>query len=169
MSNPTTAPHQLLSLIWKDLPPTAHFLDLGCGAGHDSLFMAQNGFEVTAVDNSTPVIEALDSQAKIIGAEKNLQTVCADVIDFNIEQDRFDVILLSNVLQFLTTEERGRLIKNVKSKVKINGYVLVSGFTEDNPSFKRKNETIKSHLKSQELLNMFRESKVIYYYEGMIL
>ena len=36
-------------------------LDLGCGQGRNSLFLAQNGFDVTAVDQNELSLEILQS------------------------------------------------------------------------------------------------------------
>ena len=54
-----------MSLLGKKLPP--HFssiLDLGCGFGANSLFLAEQGWQVTAIDISKTAIERLQEQAK---------------------------------------------------------------------------------------------------------
>jgi SAM-dependent methyltransferase len=38
------------------LPPEAHILDAGCGAGRDSLYFLQRGYQVTAFDASTELV-----------------------------------------------------------------------------------------------------------------
>ena len=53
-----------MSLLGKKLPP--HFssiLDLGCGFGANSLFLAEQGWQVTAIDISKTAIERLQEQS----------------------------------------------------------------------------------------------------------
>jgi tellurite methyltransferase len=42
-------PNKLLQMIWQKVKPNSYFLDLGCGQGRDSIFMAKQGFKVVAV------------------------------------------------------------------------------------------------------------------------
>ena len=53
------APNKLLPMILSQLKPGSEFLDLGCGRGADAIFMAENGFQVTAVDHLAEVINNL--------------------------------------------------------------------------------------------------------------
>lgn len=50
---------QMQSLYDKFLPHLAagsHILDAGCGSGRDSRYFLQQGFEVTALDASWPLV-----------------------------------------------------------------------------------------------------------------
>jgi len=44
--------NELLKSIYTYIPAGSEFLDLGCGQGRDVLFMLQNGFKVTGIDNA---------------------------------------------------------------------------------------------------------------------
>ncbi len=52
--------NRLLAKVFERLEPGSEFLDLGCSQGRDSLFMLQNGFKVTAVDNSREGIKKIE-------------------------------------------------------------------------------------------------------------
>jgi SAM-dependent methyltransferase len=60
-------PNQFLAEIAEVLEPGTA-LDLGCGQGRNSLWLASRGFEVTALDLSSVAIE----QAKAVAAELDL-------------------------------------------------------------------------------------------------
>jgi SAM-dependent methyltransferase len=44
-------------------------LDLGCGAGGDTIWLAQHGWQVTAVDISTTAVERVRERARELGVE----------------------------------------------------------------------------------------------------
>ena len=44
-------------LRWHLPPPPAHLVDIGGGAGHQSLPLARDGYEVTIVDPSSAMLE----------------------------------------------------------------------------------------------------------------
>lgn len=72
----------------RGTPGTA--LDLGCGAGTYSLYMARRGYQVTAVDFMPQAIEMLRRRAANEGLTIN--AVQADISTWNCEE-QFDVVL----------------------------------------------------------------------------
>lgn len=48
---------EILERFIELLPEDAEVLDLGCGSGRDSLYMLENGFDVTAIDGSEELCE----------------------------------------------------------------------------------------------------------------
>jgi SAM-dependent methyltransferase len=81
---------RLVALVAK-LPP-GKALDLACGAGRHAIVLAENGWDVTAVDNSAVGVEIAKKRA----AEKNLKIDFrrADLEggEFAIEENAFDLI-----------------------------------------------------------------------------
>jgi len=69
-------------------------LDLGCGTGLTSKFMATLGARVTAVDISPKLIEF----AKENSAHKNIEYVNADITELNLDR-KFDGITLVDVFE----------------------------------------------------------------------
>lgn len=76
-------PSQTISLIWQNFLTGGTVLDLGCGRGHDSLFLVQNNFIVTAVDSSEVVINQLIIKQNELSLD-NLELICGDIRDFEI-------------------------------------------------------------------------------------
>ena len=71
-----THPSALLE-DWIDRLPRGRALDLACGAGRNTLFLARNGFEVTGIDISAAGLErarrlALDAGLEIDWREQDL-------------------------------------------------------------------------------------------------
>ena len=146
-------PSQIISLIWRNFLSGGSVLDLGCGQGQDSLFLAKNNFSVTAIDSSDVVID----QIKVVNTKfklDNLELVCADINDFKIEKDKYDVIICRNVLNFLDKDKVSGLIKNIKDNIKIGSYIIIEVFTKNDPSFKLDNKFV-CYFEEQELLKVF--------------
>jgi SAM-dependent methyltransferase len=74
-------------------------LDLACGAGRNALWLAEHGWEVTAVDGAQAAIEILQARAAERGLRVN--TVVADLEkgEFEIEPSRWDLVALCYYLQ----------------------------------------------------------------------
>jgi 2-polyprenyl-3-methyl-5-hydroxy-6-metoxy-1,4-benzoquinol methylase len=124
--------------------------------------MAENGFEVIAVDKSKDDISQLKKTAK--PRDLKIKTICDDVRNFTIEDNKYNVIGLFNIVQLLPKGDALNLIKKAKKKIKPAGFIVVCAFTNDNPSGKK----IKFKFKSQELLKIFLDFKVLKYFEGII-
>lgn len=156
-------PNKLLQMVWKKAEPGSCFLDLGCGQGRDSLFMAKQGFQVTAVDKSIEGINNLKQLAKENNFEK-IQVICQDIKDFEIEKDKYSIINVFNASQFLKKEDALKIIKALKENLKINGFIIIEGFTAKDPLFKEG----RGFFKPKELQNLFSDFKIILYKEAII-
>lgn len=162
-------PNNFLLYALAYLKKGSYFLDLGSGRGADSLFMATKGFIVKSVDSSKKAIRQL--QEKILKNKlKNIEAVCVDLINFEIEPEKYDIIYGANVFQFLPKNIIFKIIADIKRKVKSNGYVIISSFTTNDPSIKLpKEKRFTSYFSPGQLSNLFQDFKIIYYYEDIIL
>jgi 2-polyprenyl-3-methyl-5-hydroxy-6-metoxy-1,4-benzoquinol methylase len=66
---------------------TGELLELGCGSGYDSVYLADHGFNVTAIDVSEDVIEL----SKKIHVNSKVNFVAADFFQ-DITDKKFDII-----------------------------------------------------------------------------
>jgi tellurite methyltransferase len=160
-------PSQTISLIWDNFISSGSILDLGCGRGRDSIFLAKNDFLVTAIDSSEVVINQIKAKKNEFSLE-NLELICGDISDFKIENGKYDAIICRNVLNFLDKGKALEILNNIKGNAKIGSYIIVDIFTKDDPSFTGDNK-FTCYFEKQELLNIFADFKVIYYLENIIL
>jgi SAM-dependent methyltransferase len=74
-------------------------LDLACGAGRSAIWLADRGWEVTAVDGAPSAIEIL--QARTRERSLKIEAVVADLEkdEFEIEPSRWDLVLMCYYLQ----------------------------------------------------------------------
>jgi tellurite methyltransferase len=160
-------PSQTISLIWKNFLSGGSILDLGCGRGSDSLFLAKNNFWVTAIDSSEVAINQIKVKKDEFSLD-NLELFCGDISDFKIVKDRYDAIICRNVLNFLNKDKALEIINSIKTNSKIGSYIVIDVFTKNDPSFISDNK-FTCYFEEQELLKIFSDFKVVYYLENIIL
>ena len=131
-------------------------LDLGCGQGRNALFLAQQGFEVTAVDQNELALEILQS---IVEQEDLEMTVgLYDINSANLKQS-YDLIVSTVVLMFLQADRIPAIIRNMQDQTNPGGYNLIvcAMDTEDYPcqvpfSFTFKEGELADYYKDWELV-----------------
>lgn len=80
-------------------------LEIGCGSGQTSLYLAQNGRRVTALDYAPKSIELVQSVAARAGI--GIETIQADAMKpLPFDENSFDVIFQAGLLEHFSQEER---------------------------------------------------------------
>ena len=142
-----------------DLLPQGKVLDVAMGEGRNAIYLAERGYQVEGVDISKEAIEkclgvAQERGLKIKDEVANLER------DYRIKSNEYDLIICFNYLQ-------RNLIPQIKSALKVGGIVVYETFTIDQPGFgKPKNKDFL--LKHNELLELFRDLRILRYREGII-
>ncbi len=110
---------QLIEAI-KYVKPHGSALDLGCGSGRDTRFMASTGMNVTAVDG--------DASAKSYIDETNglVEFVASDISSFELKQ--YDLINSMFVLSFLNPEKFRKLFPRLVESLNPNGILNINIF-----------------------------------------
>jgi tellurite methyltransferase len=103
--------------------PPGKTLDLGCGNGRNSLYLAGNGFDVTAWDKNPLSVNNLESIRQEEGLD-NLRTAIKDLNTLSFEGE-YDFILSTVVLMFLEAKTIPGLIDNMQRGTKAGGYNLI--------------------------------------------
>jgi 2-polyprenyl-3-methyl-5-hydroxy-6-metoxy-1,4-benzoquinol methylase len=85
-----------LDLFQELLPAGGALLDLGCGPGWTSLFLARAGFDVTGVDISDRMIEVATQRAA--QENVNVRFAVADMEEMQLEKTDFDAVFIFDAL-----------------------------------------------------------------------
>jgi cyclopropane fatty-acyl-phospholipid synthase-like methyltransferase len=106
-------------------------LDIGCGTGSYSLYLARKGFDVTGVDVSSSAIERAKEKAAQSGLP--VRFLAADMAgDVSGLTGSFDFILEWMIMHHILPPERPRYLANVRALAgKGAGYLSVSFSAED--------------------------------------
>jgi tellurite methyltransferase len=107
-------------------------LDLGCGEGRNSLFLAQQGFDVTCIDRSENAIRKVRLAAQRLGVPIN--AIVSDIAHLEIESD-YDLIMAHGVLYYLSNLEWRELLAQAKERTLPGGLNIYSVFifTDEHP------------------------------------
>lgn len=98
-------------------------LDLGCGNGRNSLYLAANGYDVTAWDKNPMSIANLERIKNSEGLT-NLHAEVADLNALNFDGE-YDFILSTVVMMFLDAKTIPGLIENMQRCTNPGGYNLI--------------------------------------------
>ncbi len=124
----STDPDPLVLEVASALP-TGRALDLGSGAGRNSLGLAELGWRVTAVDFSKVALDQLRSAALERGME--IEVVQADLLRYRPPPETFQLCLLANI--HLPEEQLATVLEVAASSLARGGHLLVIGHHADSP------------------------------------
>jgi len=105
-------------------------LEAGCGSGRDSLLLSSLGFDCTAVDISNSPLRKLEAAAKSFQKkfpEKKLalHPVQADIFSLPFEDNAFNLVFNSGVLEHFNSDMRVNLLKELARVTSDSGYVCI--------------------------------------------
>ena len=136
-------------------------LDLGCGQGRNALFLAQQGFDVTAVDQNELALEILQS----IVEQEDLEMPVGlyDINSASIGQ-AYDFIVSTVVLMFLQADRIPAIIQNMQEQTTVGGYNLIvcAMDTEDYPC----SVNFPFTFKEGELADYYKDWELVKYNEN---
>lgn len=110
-----------------DLLPAGRVLCLGEGEGRNAVWLAEQGFEVTAVDASAVGLH----KARALAAERGVRitTVHADLADFVIEPDAWDGMV--SIFCHLPPALRAQVHRRCVAGLRPGGVLLLEAYTPD--------------------------------------
>jgi SAM-dependent methyltransferase len=169
----TKEPSPLLRKAIENLK-TGRALDIACGVGRHAIYLAELGWQVTAVDSSRVGIEILQQRARersariAVPTRRDSQASCLLTIDahiadiekgeFQIQPAAYDLICDFYYLQ-------RDLFPAIRAGVKPGGAVVAAIHLNDgNPDAKPHNPAFL--LEPGELKTLFSDWEITYYHEG---
>lgn len=106
-------------------------VDIGCGNGKNSVFLAKQGFDVLAVDNSKEALEIVNRKAKREQID-NLHTLLGDIGKIPAPDEYFDLAVSHMILDLYRMPSRRKYVREIERVLKPGGVaVIASEFRED--------------------------------------
>jgi SAM-dependent methyltransferase len=142
----------VVETIAKMAPGAA--IDLACGTGRNALFLAEQGWAVTAVDGSQTAIQILEKRAAERGISIHAEVADLTASGFTLPRDSFDLVVIAYYLQ-------RDLFAQASAALRAGGILLAIVHTPDEgeqPNYKR--------AAPGELRSFFAHWEILHYYEG---
>jgi len=146
-------PNTVSSLVQKYISHAniADAIDIACGTGRNTHFLADAGFCVDAVDISDYALSKIRNSATI-------NKIDTDLDKYNLTPNKYDLIVNINYLN-------RRLVSQMKEALKSGGIVIFETFMVAHGDFNMPTTNLDYLLRKNELLHSFIGLDVIYYEE----
>jgi SAM-dependent methyltransferase len=109
----------------KLIEPPGKAMDLGCGPGRNSLYLAQQGFDVTGYDISDTAIQWAQERAAEKGIDVHFE--CKSVFEIQSEEE-FDFVYDSGCLHHLWPHRRVQYLEMISRSLKPGGCFGITCF-----------------------------------------
>lgn len=142
------SPELVGALAVMGLPTGSEVLDVGTGGGRDSIYLAQHGFVVSAIDASAAAIDVARQRASL--AEVQVFWVVGDVLEMPFASGRFDLVVDRCCFHHVREEDRPRYGREVFRVMKPGARFLLRGARESRPEsfFAVSGPAVRTHLRA---------------------
>jgi SAM-dependent methyltransferase len=147
-------PSPLVESFASNLEPKSA-LDLACGPGRNSLYLAERGWNVTAVDGSPAAISVLQERARRKGLKIDARLADLERGEFEIQPGAYALICDCYYLQ-------RNLFPQIKAGLKPGGMAIVIVHLTD----VEEPEGTATRARPGELQDYFTGWNILHYYEG---
>ena len=150
-------PHPLITRFASKLAP-GRALDLASGPGRHAIWLAERGWQVTAVEYSRTAIEILRQRCRDQGLAVNSVIADLELHEFGIPPESYDLIIVCNYLQ-------RDLFASLKAGTRIGGTAIaVVALVDRDPNVRPMNPAYL--LSPGELQAQFQDWEIIHSFEG---
>ncbi len=120
---------ELVSYCEDGILTGGNALDIGCGNGRNSRYLAAQGFQVTGIDISW---QSLGWARDLTDENKDrIHFQCASMLEYAADAGSFDFILDSGCFHHIKPHRREQYIKRILHCLKDDGYFLLTCFNLD--------------------------------------
>jgi SAM-dependent methyltransferase len=134
-------------------------LDIGSGNGRNSIFLAREGYSVTAVDLSRIGLDLTKEKAVEEGLK--IETVLSDINQFDLGVSRWDLVVL---IDFPFPYQA--LLPKIARALKPGGLIIIEAVSVNEPQ-RRDQPMVFTHMRHSDLENPFRGFRKVYDQEAL--
>ena len=175
-----TEPENILVRYVDLLDPARAVLDVGCGQGRNSLFLARRGLNVDALDPSQVAIEQVAQAAK--REDLPIRTLRRTFQNLEGNGRRYGGILVFGLIPILTRPQVGEVVLAVDRHLARGGLLFITAFgtwdpdytvraaewtEEDRNSLRSPDGRLRTYLEPGELPSLFPDLAPIDTWEGL--
>jgi ubiquinone/menaquinone biosynthesis C-methylase UbiE len=138
----------IVELVEKGVIEKGKALDICCGAGTNTVYLARKGFNVTGVDISSKAIEYARQKAK--QANVKIRLMVQNFLELPFEDEEFDFVFDMGCFHHVEIEDRNTFIKGVHRVLNNRGkYLLVCFSYRNGPAW--------NHFTQEQIIQLFSD------------
>ena len=129
------APQPAMAALLNKYPPTGPILDLGCGSGDLSIYLAKHGYEVVGIDFVEKAITNARDKAKTLPAQvaQWLDFQMADARRPSLLRRQFGAVVDSGFFHLFDSEQCDRLVDEIARTLLPGGKYYLHEFSVEFP------------------------------------
>jgi ubiquinone/menaquinone biosynthesis C-methylase UbiE len=136
----------LREYVEKGLLKKGKALDICCGAGTNTVYLAEKGFEVAGIDISPTAIGYAEKKAAYANVHVSFKV--QDFLELPFEDEEFDFVFDMGCFHHVKPEDRATFINGVHRVLKKRGIYMLTCFSY-------KNGPAWNHFTRQQLIDLF--------------
>ncbi len=144
-----TEPAVFLTAHAHLLVPGASALVVADGEGRNSVFIAECGLDVVAMDASTVGVAKAERLAAERGATVDFRI--ADIMEWDWRPDAYDTVV-AIFIQFLTPDQRGQVFDGMQRTLRPGGRLLLHGYRPEQVALGTGGPSNPDHMYTEGLL-----------------
>jgi len=148
---------EIIELASK-LKPNSTILDIGCGDGRNAIFLAQQGFLVTAFDISDSGVKKLIHRSKKLNVSIN--AFVQDMISFDFVQG-YDLIITHGCMHLISKIDSFRLVRDIQDHTIESGFNVHAVFTDSIEPSEDMKSLCKGLFKEGEIFELYKDWNII--------
>jgi 2-polyprenyl-3-methyl-5-hydroxy-6-metoxy-1,4-benzoquinol methylase len=118
----TLMPSLLVSKYEEFLREGDRILDIGCGNGRNSIYLANKGYEVDCFD----VADLGWMMGLSYKIEEKINFKKSNLLEYLYKAEQYKAIIVTRVLQYLNKKELFFLLEKIRSSIRPDGFLLIS-------------------------------------------
>ena len=138
----------LVELVEKGLIRKGKALDICCGAGTNTIYLAEKGFEVTGIDISRTAVEY--AKKKAAQAKTSIDFRVENFLKLPFGDEEFNFVFDMGCFHHVKVEDRAVFIEGVHRVLKKGGIYMLTCFSY-------KNAPAWNHFTKKQLIDLFSD------------
>lgn len=129
-------------------------LEIGCGIGTESVYLAKQGMSVTALDINEDILKLAEMNAIIYGADVDFRQ--GDFLTIDLKANNlfdYDLVIDQGCFHHTPPQERENYARQLNKSLKSNGLYFMRGFSDGMPPSRTGDGPIR--LTSDDILKTF--------------